>query len=236
MNMNNGNSSNTNTNIKLSDILGTIKVNGGYLPTHELAIMLGKRHDNLIRKLESQGVQLLNLRGCKVESKRNNGGIQVYTSYLLNDEQAVALAMSYDMQLGVLVYRSFKSALEVVDAVNRGEAPELIAEEAEEATFQALFESAKQFVCLSATANKKANQSILKVCVKMASVEVGGVIAAYSNLTEFYKSFAIQAELRGLPLRAHYKEVAKRTVNAAFGITKDAERALRKHEAVFIGW
>lgn len=224
-------------NIKLSDILSTIKLNQGHMPTHELAMMLDKRHDNLLRKLESQGVQVLNLRSYKIEtSKGNRGGIQTYDSYLLNERQAVALAMSYNMQLGMMVWDAFKSALEVVDAVNAGEDLETISKKAEEAAYDALVGSVATFICPTSKIATKKLKALMGLCVKVAAVEVGGVHQALSEITAFHKAFSIQAELRGLPLRAHWSEEAKRVINPAFGIEEDAKRARIAYSKSFGSW
>ncbi|HDO1325448.1 TPA: hypothetical protein P2R04_002429 [Aeromonas veronii] len=223
-------------NIKLSDILSTIKLNQGYMPTHELAMMLGKKHTHLLRKLESQGCKVPNLGSLQVEKATGNNGSRLYTSYLLNDEQAVALAMSYDMQLGMMVYRGFKSALEVVDAVNAGEDLETISKKAEDAAYDALVGSVATFICPTSKIATKKLKALMKLCVKVAAVEVGGVHQALSEITAFHKAFSIQAELRGLPLRAHWSEEAKRVINPAFGIEEDAKRARIAYSKSFGSW
>lgn len=223
-------------NIQLADILSTIRFNQGHMPTHELAMMLGKQHTHLLRKLESQGVQVSNLESCKVESIRNNGGIQTYDSYLLNERQAVALAMSYDMKLGMMVWDSFKAALEVVDAVNAGEDPETIAKKAEDAAYEALSSSVKHLVCPTSKITTKKLKELMALCVRVAAVEIGGVHSALSSITEFHKAFAIQAELRGLPLRSHWSKEAQRIINPAFGIEEDSKRARLAFDNNFSSW
>lgn len=204
-------------NIQLADILATIKFNQGHMPTHELAMMLGKRHDNLVRKLEDQGIKLLNLRNLQIEKSTGNNGSRLYTSYLLNDEQAVALAMSYDMQLGMMVYRGFKSALEVVDAVNAGEDPETITQKAEEATLELLFKSVVSSVCGKVCVNtmtKPKREAIMK-CLRMVTVQMGGVLNAKADIVETQRLFAVQAKLADIPLYAHYAEKALAVIDKA---------------------
>ncbi|QWL69731.1 hypothetical protein HQ397_05975 [Aeromonas hydrophila] len=227
-------------NINLSDILSTIRFNQGHMPTHELAMMLGKRHSDLIRKLESQGVLIRKLRSivCETQVGRKGGGIQTYDSYLLNDEQAVALAMSYDMQLGMMVYRGFKAALEVVDAVNAGEAQEAIAKKAEDATFEVLFKSTVTHVCGKVCVNTltKPKRERITRLMKMVTVQMGGIQAALSNIVEFHKLFAVQAKIDGLPLYRNYDDKALEVIDKS--VLEDRREAARKRDAfdVFSSW
>lgn len=204
-------------NIELADILATIKFNQGHMPTHELAMMLGKQHTNLLRKLEGQGVRLLNLKRHKIDVPMPNGGVKSADTYLLNDEQSVALAMSYDMQLGMMVYRGFKSALEVVDAVNAGEDPAVIAQKAEEATLELLFKSVVSLVCGKVCVNtmtKPKREAIMK-CLRMVTVQMGGVLNAKADIVETQRLFAVQAKLADIPLYAHYAEKALAVIDKA---------------------
>lgn len=223
-------------NISLPNILSTIKFNQGYMPTHELAMMLGKRHSHLLRKLESQGELLPKLGSLQVEKATGNNGHRLYTSYLLDERQAVALAMSYDMKLGMMVWDGFKAALEVVDAVNAGEDPETIAKKAEDAAYEALSSSVKHLVCPTSKITTKKLKELMALCVRVAAVEIGGVHSALSSITEFHKAFAIQAELRGLPLRSHWSKEAQRIINPAFGIEEDSKRARLAFDNNFSSW
>ncbi|MEV3842030.1 hypothetical protein [Aeromonas veronii] len=223
-------------NIQLADILSTIRFNQGHMPTHELAMMLGKQHTNLLRKLESQGVLLFKLKTLQIEKSAGNNGSRLYTSYLLDERQAVALAMSYDMQLGMMVWDAFKAALEVVDAVNAGEDPETIAKKAEDAAYEALSSSVKHLVCPTSKITTKKLKELMALCVRVAAVEIGGVHSALSSITEFHKAFAIQAELRGLPLRSHWSKEAQRIINPAFGIEEDSKRARLAFDNNFSSW
>ncbi|MGL5006029.1 MAG: hypothetical protein ACRC53_01350 [Plesiomonas sp.] len=224
------------TTIELSSILSTIQSNQGHMPTHELAMMLNKRHSNLLRKLEEQGVCLLNLSTHKIDVPMPNGGMKTTDSYLLDERQAVALAMSYDMNLGMLVWDGFKAALEVVDAVNAGETPEEIQRKAEDVAYKHLASSIMCFVCPQTALKNKATKELFKMIIKMASVACGGVHASLSNIGVFYQKFAVQASLHGLPLRHHWQEQATLIINPAFGLTLQAEHAKIKHDAVFSSW
>lgn len=225
-------------NIQLADILSTIRFNQGHMPTHELAMMLGKQHSHLLRKLESHGVLASKLESivCETRAGRKGGGTQTYTSYLLNERQAVALAMSYDMKLGMMVWDAFKAALEVVDAVNAGEDPETIAKKAEDAAYEALSSSVKHLVCPTSKITTKKLKELMALRVRVAAVEIGGVHSALSSITEFHKAFAIQAELRGLPLRSHWSKEAQRIINPAFGIEEDSKRARLAFDNNFSSW
>lgn len=70
----------------------------------------------------------------------------------------------------------------------------------------------------------------------MCKGEVGGVHGALSCITEFHKAFAIQAELRGLPLRSHWSKEAQRVINPAFGIEEDNKRARLAFDNSFSSW
>jgi hypothetical protein len=224
--------------INLSDILSTIRFNQGHMPTHELAMMLGKQHTNLVRKLESQGVWVFSLKSQKVETFSGNGRAQTYDSYLLDERQAVALAMSYDMQLGMLVWDGFKAALEVVDAVNAGESQETIAEKADGATFEVLFKSIVTSVCGKVCVNTltKPKRERITRLMKMVTVQMGGIQAALGNILEFHKLFAVQAKLDGLPLYRNYDDKALEVIDKS--VLEDRREAERKRDAlnVFSSW
>ncbi|MGL4872485.1 MAG: hypothetical protein ACRC48_20265 [Aeromonas veronii] len=208
---------NTAVNINLSDILSTIRFNQGHMPTHELAMMLGKRHSNLVRTLKSQGVCLLNLSTRKIDSPMPNGGTKVTDTYLLNERQAVALTFIYDMKLGMMVWDGFKAALEVVDAVNAGEDPAVIAQKAEEATLELLFKSVVSAVCGKVCINtmtKPKREAIMK-CLRMVTVQMGGVLNAKADIVETQRLFAVQAKLADIPLYAHYAEKALAVIDKA---------------------
>lgn len=168
--------------------------------------------------------------------KGNRGATQTYTSYLLEEEDAVSLAMGYDRKLAKLIYRGFKDALEVVDAVNAGEDPKEIQRKAEDVAYKQLASSVMCFVCPQAAIKNKATKELLKTIIKMASVSCGGVHAALSNIGVFYQKFAVQASLHGLPLRRHWKEQAALIINPAFGMSLQAEHAKIKHDAAFSSW
>ncbi|EKP0316958.1 hypothetical protein JFQ90_002197 [Aeromonas veronii] len=229
-------------NIQLADILSTIRFNQGHMPTHELAMMLGKRHSDVVNKLKAECEEEGELVGTKFSTlqietqKGNRGATQTYTSYLLEEEDAVSLAMSYDRKLAKLIYRGFKAALEVVDAVNAGEDPETIAKKAEEAAYEALSSSVKHLVCPTSKITTKKLKELMALCVRVAAVEIGGVHSALSSITEFHKAFAIQAELRGLPLRSHWSKEAQRIINPAFGIEEDSKRARLAFDNNFSSW
>lgn len=159
-------------NINLSDILSTIKFNQGHMPTHELAMMLNIRHRDLVKKLkvecEEDGEDWTRkFRSQKVDTLSGKGRVQTYDSYLLPEEDAVSLAMSYDRKLAKLVYRAFKAALEVVDAVNAGEDPETIAKKAEEAAYEVLSNSVKHLVCPTSKITTKKLKELMALCVRV---------------------------------------------------------------------
>lgn len=209
-------------NIQLADILPTIRFNQGHMPTHELAMMLGKRHSDVVNKLKAECEEDgedwgRKFRIQKVETSSGKGRVQTYTSYLLEEEDAVSLAMSYDRKLAKLIYRAFKSALEVVDAVNAGEDPAIIAQKAEEATLELLFKSVVSAVCGKVCVNtvtKPKREAIMK-CLRMVTVQMGGVLNAKADIVETQRLFAVQAKLADIPLYAHYAEKALAVIDKA---------------------
>lgn len=93
------------TTLTIASIQTSIANNNGTLSTSDLAKMLGKDHTRLCEKL-SRNVTLDNL--STVEEAYNSDK-NTRTVYLLPEAEAMALAMSYDMNLGMQVYQAFKA-------------------------------------------------------------------------------------------------------------------------------
>ena len=100
-----------NTN-RYAFIISNIKTNGGFITSDALARILGKRHDNVIRKLTKEiGTERL----LKMRSRKNvfggNGAKQEQAIYLLPDDVAVPLAATYDMTVCAELFGAFKEIL-----------------------------------------------------------------------------------------------------------------------------
>lgn len=93
-------------------IMTNIKSNGGFIASDALARALGKQHSHLIRKLAKE-VPQEQLSKMENSSKWviGQGAEREKVIYLLPDDIAVGLAMSYSMTIGQEVYQAFKEIL-----------------------------------------------------------------------------------------------------------------------------
>ncbi|WP_028022223.1 Rha family transcriptional regulator [Enterovibrio calviensis] len=106
-----------------------IKMNGGVIATSQLATVLGKSHQHLTDKLAKS----CTLTNFVTVQESYNSGKNTRTAYLLPEKEAMALAMSYDMNLGMKVYQAFqdyKAALEAVQNATSLAEAKAIAKEA----------------------------------------------------------------------------------------------------------
>ncbi|TNJ15900.1 hypothetical protein CF111_19495 [Aeromonas sobria] len=226
-------------NINLSDILSTIRFNQGHMPTHELAMMLGKQHTHLLRKLESQGVCLSKLETRSIDVPMPKGGTKQSKTYLLNERQAVALTFTYSMAIGQMVWDGFKAALEVVDAVNAGESQEAIAKKAKQATLGLLFDRvlADYLKGLDKNNISKPKTELVKSCILKAVIDCGGAEASLTNIIAFRKAFVVQAKLSNLKLYARSEEIALEVIDEVTFKDKQKVQAIKGyHQSVYSSW
>lgn len=94
---------------------------GGLIELGELAKGLGKRKDNVVRKLEANfdKEHLLKMRTCSTVYGNGQKSGQVIETYMLDHKTAAALAMSYDLQLGIEVLTILEEALQTIGAMTK---------------------------------------------------------------------------------------------------------------------
>ncbi len=102
----------------IKNIQNVIAENNGFIPSHVLADIIGRRHDNLVSKMTTQfpDEQLLNLRNSLKSIPYGDNG-QTRSVYLLPEREAMALAMSYDVMIGMQVYEAYQAYREALNAV-----------------------------------------------------------------------------------------------------------------------
>ncbi|EPC9792057.1 hypothetical protein ACR3Z7_005269 [Klebsiella variicola] len=90
----------------------------GLIDIGELARGLGKQKGHVIRKLEKafSAEQLSKMETCKTVTV-NNGASQTISTYMLDYKTAGALAMSYDLQLGIEVLTILEDSLSTIQAM-----------------------------------------------------------------------------------------------------------------------
>ncbi|ODL85352.1 hypothetical protein AK961_05650 [Serratia marcescens] len=96
-----------------------MKGGDGLIELGALAKGLGKRKGNLIRKLEDSFPVdwLLKMRNRSIIPNGGNGAYREVETYMLDIDTAVALAMSYDLQLGVNVSKLLRAAMQALETV-----------------------------------------------------------------------------------------------------------------------
>ncbi|EIE5874929.1 hypothetical protein LDV99_001757 [Vibrio parahaemolyticus] len=115
--------------ITTENLVEIIEMNNGSISSAQLATILGKNHSDVTKKLVSQ-LGESTLRKLLSVEKYNNGKNE-RSVYLLPEKEAMALAMSYDMHLGMQVYeayQTYKEALEKICKVDTLEHAQAIAE------------------------------------------------------------------------------------------------------------
>lgn len=88
----------------------------GLIEIGELARGLGKQKGNVIRKLESNfpPEQLFKMKNRSVISNGGNGATREVETYMLDYKTAGALAMSYDLRLGIEVLTILEDSLKTI--------------------------------------------------------------------------------------------------------------------------
>ena len=88
----------------------------GLIEIGELARGLGKQKGNIIRKLESNfpPEQLFKMKNRSVIPNGGNGATREVETYMLDYKTAGALAMSYDLRLGIEVLTILEDSLKTI--------------------------------------------------------------------------------------------------------------------------
>ncbi|WP_210511754.1 hypothetical protein [Pantoea ananatis] len=91
----------------------------GLIEIGELAKGLGKQKGNIIRKLENSfdDDQLFKMKTCLTIKGNGQKMGQEVTTYMLDYKTAGALAMSYDLQLGIEVLTILEDSLKTIEAM-----------------------------------------------------------------------------------------------------------------------
>ncbi|NWA64168.1 hypothetical protein HX773_25090 [Pantoea sp. B9002] len=105
-------------NNQVAVITKNVTANDGRLDVGLLAVLLGKRKDNVIRKIENTFPKdaLLKMRDDK-HSQQPNGGFKRDKTLLLDKYQAVAVAAMYDPMISIGLLQALESALSGLNAV-----------------------------------------------------------------------------------------------------------------------
>ncbi len=94
----------------LNNLQEVITANNGKVSTAVLADMLDKQHTHLTAKLENQlGESVLSNFESTENYEKGLGKVGQRIVYMLPEAEAIALAMSYDMTVGMEVYAAFKA-------------------------------------------------------------------------------------------------------------------------------
>lgn len=118
-------------NITIAQITSVIEENNGTIPSNALAIMIGKQHGNLVTKLKSNfnETQLFKMKSSEFYQKHQNSK-GVRDIYLLPEKEAMAIAMSYSVELGMQVYEAYQTYKKAIEEVIQSETIEQATEAA----------------------------------------------------------------------------------------------------------
>jgi len=96
-----------------------IKDGKGLIEIGEFAQGLGKQKGHVVRKLEKSfsAEQLSKMENRTLISNGGNGAQREVSTYMLDHKTAAALAMSYDLQLGIEVLTLLEEALQTITAM-----------------------------------------------------------------------------------------------------------------------
>ncbi|MDC9754379.1 MULTISPECIES: hypothetical protein [Proteus] len=115
-------STNTITSNQEAFLTRAIKSGEGRIEIGELATALGKQKNNMIRKLEKSfdAESLFKMKShFSVFSGINRSVEREVSTYMLDPKVAGALAMSYDLQLGVKVLTILEEAINTIEQVSK---------------------------------------------------------------------------------------------------------------------
>lgn len=97
-----------NSNTQLATITSTISANNGMIDSYTLATALGKTHQNFVAKLTTYDFHE-SLKTAEMVYTTGNGTTKTRTVYGLPEKEAMAMAMSYNVEIGMIVYEAFKT-------------------------------------------------------------------------------------------------------------------------------
>ncbi|TEY43990.1 hypothetical protein CIG14_22050 [Aeromonas veronii] len=90
-------------------------------------------------------------------------------------------------------------------------------------------------VCIN-TMTKPKREAIMK-CLRMVTVQMGGVLNAKADIVETQRLFAVQAKLADIPLYVHYEEKALAVIDrAVLEDKRKVERIKDENRGRFSSW
>lgn len=92
----------------IKEIQTIIETNNGFIPSNVLAEIIGREHRNVTAKIKQQFDENTVLKFSTVQETYNNGK-NSRKIYMLPETEGMALAMSYDVNIGMVVYQAFKA-------------------------------------------------------------------------------------------------------------------------------
>lgn len=119
-------------------LVDIIKMNGGSIDTYNLSKILTKRHGDVKDKVD-QNFGYGNFAPKQVIVITGKGKEEAVDAYILPETEALAIAMSYSVQLGMVVAGGFKLYREALEAIQQAETLEAAQEIAKETLDQRLF-------------------------------------------------------------------------------------------------
>ncbi|ELH4810089.1 hypothetical protein Q9X96_003123 [Vibrio vulnificus] len=99
----------------LKQIQTIIETNNGLIPSSELATLINRNHSDVTKKITAQFDESTLRNILTAQETYNNNNTR--TVYMLPEKEAMAIAMSYSVQLGMQVYeayQAYKAALQDV--------------------------------------------------------------------------------------------------------------------------
>ncbi|KFA99230.1 hypothetical protein [Vibrio sp. ER1A] len=170
--------------VTISQIISVIEQNNGVIPSNALAIIIGKQHGNLVTKMKSNFDEslLLKIKSSEFYEKHQNAkGIR--DIYLLPEKEAMAMAMSYSVELGMQVYEAYQQYKQAIEKVLQAET----IEEATEAAIEVYTYRQQQIIKLI-----KQRKSIGAQVIKLFD-EHDDMMLAWSELYDCYKTIPASA-------------------------------------------
>ncbi|MGL4765230.1 MAG: hypothetical protein ACRC2N_09425 [Aeromonas sp.] len=103
-----------------------ITENNGFIPSHVLADIIGRDHPNFTKKIKQEfsEEQLVKITTSEIVYCKGNNATGTRSVYLLPEREAMALAMSYDVKIGMQVYEAYQAYRDALNAVIASESHE----------------------------------------------------------------------------------------------------------------
>lgn len=144
-----------------NQILSIIETNNGLIPSSELATLIGREHANVTKKINAQLTpeQLVKITTCEIEYSKANNSTGTRTVYMLPEAEAMAIAMSYSVQLGMQVYEAYQEYKKALEEVIEAET----LEDAKKAAIAALYTKQQEHIFTLMREDKRIGKAIGKL-------------------------------------------------------------------------